>query len=191
LKANQPGVHAKGVALIERILSNPCHFETCTPHGDRIDVHRIWACPTTAEHLGFFGARQVFAVEREVIPKGKGVKASREINYAVSCHEPLPDIKDNAALLLSTYRGHWSIESKNHYRRDQTCREDNNPTRNRNAARLYAAFRQLAIFLCELGAHRPTNDRDRANLPELHRYCSINGIDETIGWFTNARRLRR
>lgn len=188
MKANQPGCHDKGIRLLEPLLAGPCFHETVTPRGDRTDVHRVWTCPTTAEHLGFFAAEQVFAVEREVVPKGKGVKASKEINYAVSSHAPLPDAAANGALLLATYRGHWSIESKSHYRRDRTRGEDRNPTRDPNAARLHAAFSQLPIFLCEEGAHKPANARDRGNLPELQRYCSTNGIDEAIGWFTGTRR---
>lgn len=188
MKANQPGCHDKGTRLIDPLLTGPCNFETVTPRGDRIDIHRVWACTTTAEHLGFFAAEQVFVVEREVIPKSKGVKASKEINYAVSSHESLPDAAANAAMLLSAYRGHWSIESKSHYRRDCTRGEDRNPTRDRNAARLHAAFSNLAVFLCEEGAHKPSNTRDRGNLPELQRYCSTNGIDEAIGWFKGTRR---
>ncbi len=187
MKANQPGCHEKGVRLLAPLLAGPCHCETVTPRGDRIDIHRIWTFPTTAEHLGFFAAEQVFAVEREVVPKSKGVKASKQFNYAVSSHEPLPDAAANAAMLLAGYRGHWSVESKSHYRRDRTLDEDRNPTRDRNAARLHTAFSQLAIFLCEEGAHKPANARDRGNLPELHRYCSINGIDEVIGWFKGTR----
>ncbi len=149
-------------------------------------MRRIWSCPTSAEALGFYGAEQVFVVERKVIPKSSGVKASSEKNYAVSSRKALPDCKENAAMLLNTYRGHWSIENKVHYRRDRSYDEDRNPTRNHNAARVFSAFKNLAIFLCEEGAHKPVNKRDQT-LPELHRFCSINGIDTAISWFKGSR----
>jgi len=57
-------------------LDYPPLLEQTTPNGDRIDIRRIWACPTSAEQLGFYGAEQVLAVEREVVPKSPGVKAS-------------------------------------------------------------------------------------------------------------------
>ena len=101
-------------------MDHPPLLEQTTPNGDRIDIRRIWACPTSAEQLGFYGAEQVLAVEREVVPKSPGVKASCEINYAVCSLRPLDDRAENAALLLSTYRGHWTIENKSHYRRDRS-----------------------------------------------------------------------
>ena len=162
-------------------MDHPPLLEQTTPNGDRIDIRRIWACPTSAEQLGFYGAEQVLAVEREVVPKSPGVKAYCEINYAVCSLRPLDDRAENAALLLSTYRGHWTIENKSHYRRDRSYDEDRNPTRNHNAARVFTAFKQLAIFLCEEGAHQPENRREQT-LPEFQRFCSINGVDTAINW---------
>lgn len=168
------------------MLQLPPFFEETVPRGDRIDVRRTWTCPTTPEELGFYGAQQVFVVEREVIPKSPGVKASCEKNYAVSSQRPLPDRQHNAAQLLATYRGHWSIENKSHYRRDRSYDEDRNPTRGHNAARVFTAFKQVAIFLCEEGANKPSNARERT-LPELHRFCSLNGIDTAISWFKGSK----
>ena len=172
--------------LLRPALQKPAFVEETVPRGDRIDVRRLWSCPTHPEELGFYGAEQVFALEREVIPKSPGVKASREMNYAVSSHRPLPDRKENATMLLGTYRGHWSIENKSHHRRDRSYDEDRNPTRNHNAARVFTAFKQLAIFLCEEGAHKPVNTREQT-LPELHRFCSLNGIDTAINWFKGRK----
>ena len=167
-------------------LQMPAFFEETVPRGDRIDVRRIWTCPTSPEMLGFYAAEQVFVVEREVIPKSSGVKASRELNYAVSSHRALPNCEENAAMLLGTYRGHWTIENKSHYRRDRSYDEDRNPTRSHNAARVFTAFKQVAIFLCEEGANKPDNAREQT-LPELHRFCSINGIDTAISWFKGRK----
>jgi len=172
--------------FLHPVIQMPAFFEETVPRGDRIDVRRIWTRKTNPEELGFYGAEQVFVVERTVIPKSPGVKDSCEMNYAVSSHKPLPDREKNAAALLRTYRGHWSIENKSHYRRDRSYDEDRNPTRSHNAARVHTAFKQVAIFLCEEGAHKPQNDRE-CTLPELHRFCSINGIDTAINWIKGRK----
>jgi len=82
--------------------------------------------------------------------------------------------------------GHWSIENNSHYRRDRSYDEDRNPTRAHSAARIFTAFKLVAIFLCEEGANKPANARART-LPELQRFCSINGIDTAISWFKGSK----
>ncbi len=133
--------------------------------------------------MDLYAAAQVFIVEREVIPLSKAVKASKELCYAITSTEPLDDRQQNGEHLLRTFRGHWCVESKNHYRRDVTYNEDRSPVKNHNAARVLATMKMMAIFLCQIGAHRPRNDRERS-LPEFNRACAINGIETAIGWMT-------
>jgi hypothetical protein len=120
-------------------------------------------------------------VEREVIPTGKAVKASKELCYAITCTEADEDRQRNGEHLLRTFRGHWTVEAKNHNRRDVTYQEDSSPVKNHNAARVLATMKMLAIFLCQIEAHRPQSDRERT-LPEFNRACAINGIDTTLNW---------
>ena len=82
----------------------------------------------------------------------------------VSSVPGFPDPEANARELLNGFRGHWSVESKNH-----------------NAARVLASMKMLAIFLCWTGAHAPLNDRERS-LPEFNRSCALNGIDRALNW---------
>lgn len=96
------------------------HAEDCTHYGDRIEIRRLWAHASDPESMSLYGASQVFAIEREVIPTGKTFKASKEICYAITSTQSLLDREHNAEVLLQTFRGHWSVESKNHYRRDIT-----------------------------------------------------------------------
>ena len=133
--------------------------------------------------MNLYAASQVFVVEREVIPTSKTFKASKELCYGISSTPACADAKLNAEGLLATFRGHWSVESKNHYRRDVTYREDRSPVKNHNAARVLATMKMLAIFLCQIGAHRPQSARERS-LPEFNRACAINGIDTAINWIT-------
>lgn len=57
--------------------------------------------------------------------------------------------------------------------------EDRSPMKNHNAARVLATMKMVAIFLCEIKAHRPQSERE-CSLPEFHRSCSINAIDTVI-----------
>lgn len=169
----------------ERWLANECrkapHAQDCTSYGDRIEIRRLWAHTTDPESTGLYAALQVFAVEREVIPISKTVKPSKETCYAITSTAVVEDRQRNAQQLLGTFRGHWSVEAKNHYRRDVTYQEDRSPVKNHNAARVLATMKMLAIFLCQIGAHRPQSDRERS-LPEFNRACAINGIDTAISW---------
>jgi len=61
--------------------------------------------------------------------------------------------------------------------------EDRSPVKNHNAARILATMMMLAIFLCQIDAHRPRSERERT-LPEFNRACAINGIDTAINWMT-------
>lgn len=169
----------------ERWLAHECkkepHAQDCVSYGDRIEIRRLWAYTTDPESTGLYAASQVFAVEREVIPTGKTFKASKEICYAITSTAAVQERQHNGQALLATFRGHWAVEAKNHYRRDITYQEDRSPVKNHNAARVLASMKMLAIFLCQIGAHQPQTDRDRC-LPEFNRSCAINGIDKTINW---------
>jgi len=171
----------------ERWLAPRCkqepHAQDCTHYGDRIEVRRLWAHPTDPESAGLYAASQVYAVEREVIPLSKVVKASKERCYAITCTQVIEDRERNGENLLRTFRGHWTVEAKNHYRRDITYQEDRSPVKNHNAARVLATMKMVAIFLCQIEAHRPQSDRERT-LPEFNRACAINGIDTALNWMT-------
>jgi hypothetical protein len=171
----------------ERWLAPKCrrapHAEDCTHYGDRIEIRRLWAHQSDPESTGLYGASQVFAVEREVIPLAKTFKASKEVCYAITSTPVIKERARNAKHLLQTFRGHWSVEAKNHYRRDVTYQEDRSPVKHHNAARVLATMKMVAIFLCQIEAHRPQSDRERT-LPELNRTCAINGIDMALNWMT-------
>lgn len=164
-------------------LTAAAEAEECISYGDRVEIRRIWTQEGTAESIGLYGAAQVYAVQREVIPLSPAVKASTEICYGITSVSKLPDPEANARELLRAFRGHWAVESKNHYCRDVTYGEDRSPVKHHNAARVFASMKMLAIFLGQIGAHAPRSDRERS-LPEFNRSCAINGIDRAIRWFT-------
>ena len=171
----------------ERWLAPACrkepHTQDCTYYGDRIEIRRLWAHSIDPESTDLYAASQVFAVEREVIPTGKAFKASKETCYAITSTSAIDDRERNAEHLLQTFRGHWTVEAKNHNRRDVTYQEDRSPVKNHNAARVLATMKMVAIFLCQIEAHCPQSDRERS-LPEFNRACAINGIDTALNWMT-------
>ena len=67
-----------------------------------------------------------------------------EIVYGITSLTPE---KIDLPSLLSLNRGHWSIENRLHYVRDETFREDRSQIRTRNAPRVMAIFRNVAISL--------------------------------------------
>ena len=67
--------------------------------------------------------------------------------------------------------------------RDVAYQENRSPVKNHNAARVLATMKMVAIFLCQIEAHRPQSDRERS-LPEFNRACAINGIDTALNWMT-------
>lgn len=104
----------------------------------------------TPEQLGFPHAATVVAVTSTVTHKKTG-KLSEETRLFVSSAE-------RATLTLRQWlarcRGHWKVESGNHYRRDVTWREDQELGRNARRACNLALIRSalLGVLLRENGA---------------------------------------
>lgn len=169
--------------MLQHRLSAEAEAEESIYYGDRVELRRIWSEGGAADSIGLYAAGQVYAVERKVIPLSSAVAESTEICYGITSVSTLPEREANAQELLRAFRGHWAVESKNHYCRDVTYGEDRSPVKHHNAARVLASMKMLAIFLCQIGAHAPCCDRERS-LPEFNRSCAINGIDRAIGWFT-------
>jgi len=135
-------------------------------------------------------AQQIFAVRRIVQPTDRVQKASNEIVYGITAIPPLEDRTLNACKILGSFRTHWSIEAKSHARRDKSFQEDSCQVRNHNAARVRVAFRQMALFLCEMNAHRVRLKKDERCLPELFRYASFNGIAHVMSWFLHPKAFK-
>lgn len=98
--------------------------------------------------LGLAGAAQIFRLDQQVdyLRRGHVLKTTRETRYGVlslTREEAVPDA------VLALVRGYWGIETRQHYRRDHTQREDHCQVRHPTAARNLALMRTLAIFLYE------------------------------------------
>ena len=86
----------------------------------------------------------------EYLRKGNVTKTTQESRYAVTSLYP-EEAPPNR--LLELIRGAWAIETKQHFRRDRTQREDHCQVRHPTAARNLSLMRSLAIFLFERQRH--------------------------------------
>ena len=118
----------------------PPFFSDDCDHG-RAEHRELTLAPTTPEQLGFPHAATVVAVTSSVTDKKTGAE-SGEVRVFVSSLE-------RSALTrrqwLARCRGHWSVESANHYRRDVTWREDEERGRNVRRACNLALLRSALL----------------------------------------------
>lgn len=99
--------------------------------------------------LGLAGAAQLIQIDRktQILRKGRVVKTTEETAYIVTS---LWAEQADPQNLLGLVRGYWAIETKQHYRRDHTQREDHCQVRHTIAARNLSLMRSVAIFLFEV-----------------------------------------
>ena len=115
--------------------------------------------------MGLAGAAQLIRIDRKVqtLRKGRVIKTTEETAHVVTS---LWVDQADPQKLLDLVRGYWAIETKQHYRRDHTQREDHCQVRHPVAARNLSLMRSLAIFLFE--AQRWGRDGKRS-LPDWQR----------------------
>jgi hypothetical protein len=111
------------------------------------------------------GAEQVLRIDRrtQYLRRGKVYKVTEETAFAVTSLSPE---QSDAAGLLQRLRDYWGIETRQHYRRDYTQREDHCQVRHCRAARNLSLMRSVAIFLYEQQRGRPGAKK---SLPDWQR----------------------
>ena len=93
--------------------------------------------------LSFRHARQAFRITHESCRK-LGGKVTVTHSYGISS---LPAERATARDLLALMRGHWRVESRNHYSRDVTYGEDRSRVRTGHGPANSAALNNLALAL--------------------------------------------
>ena len=116
--------------------------------------------------MGLAGVAQVVRIRchAQTVRKGKVVKESDDVRFAVTTYSPQEAGHD---ALLTLARDHWSIENGQHYRRDRTQDEDRCPVRDSPTARNLSLFRSLAIFLFK---HQATAKDAKESLPDFEAH---------------------
>lgn len=115
--------------------------------------------------LGLAGAAQIFRLDQHVdyVRRGQVIKTTHDTRYGVLSLSPE---EIGPAAVLALVRDYWGIETRQHYRRDHTQREDHCQVRHPGAARNLSLMRSLAIFLFE----RQRADRaGQGSLPDWQR----------------------
>lgn len=123
--------------------------------------------PIQPEDVALAGAAQLIRIQRQVntVRKGRVIKTTTEVVYAVTSRwtdQTTPDP------LLALARDHWTIENRQHHRRDRTQDEDRCLVRKPRSARNLSLFRTLVIYLFE--RQRPRAGACRS-LPDFQRHC--------------------
>ena len=98
----------------------------------------------TPEQLGFPHAATVFAVSNDITHKKTGATSSETRYFASSLGRGASTPRQ----WLACVRGHWRVESANHYRRDVTWRKDAELGRHARRACNLALLRSALLAPC-------------------------------------------
>ena len=101
------------------------------------------------DHLSWPGVKQVCRLKRTIT---RGGKTTTETQYAITSVERA---RAAAFILLMWWRGHWGIENKVHWVRDETFGEDRCRVRSGSAPQILAGVRNLVINW--LRSHKTVN----------------------------------
>ena len=121
-------------------------------HG-RIEIREVKVAPIEAEACGFPHARQVVEVTRRIIDPQTGrtamdPKTGKEKIETRHFITSLGSEEIDPAGLARLIRGHWSVENRNHWKRDASqWREDACRLRRRKAAQNFALLRNALLAL--------------------------------------------
>jgi predicted transposase YbfD/YdcC len=146
VKDNQPELKKDINTLFDEKRGFPPQYETAEKAHGRFEVRRIWTSTELNEYVKFPYCGQVAHIERitTVLSTGKIRQEQVAIITSLSPEQATP------AQLLELVRGQWSIENKSHWVRDVTFDEDRSQVRTKQAPRMMAILRNLAIAIVRL-----------------------------------------
>ena len=107
-------------------------------HG-RIERRQLETTSILNEHLDWPGTQQVCRLTRTITRRGR---TTTEVAYAITS---VARIRADAACLLKWWRGHWGIENKVHWVRDESFGEDRSRVRSGSAPQVLASVRNLVM----------------------------------------------
>jgi predicted transposase YbfD/YdcC len=142
VKGNQPTL----LADIEFYFWNrqePDFVDNAPPDHGRIETRKIWITTELNGYLNFPYVGQAFVIERHCIDKKSG-QYSCEVSYGITSQSP-QDADPQS--VLTTNRGHWSIENSCHYILDWNYDEDRSRIRTGYGPENVTRLRRFAIGL--------------------------------------------
>lgn len=152
---------------------SPCHkdFQTATTpnkgHGRR-ERRTLTSSSMLKDYLNWPYAEQVFRLERRFVRIVDG-KELKEVSYGVTS---LTREEADANRLLELSRGHWGIENKLHYRRDDTLHEDRCCLKGQGAQAM-AILNNLVLGLLRNQAFETVPDARRYYAANFHEAVAV------------------
>lgn len=142
VKGNQGTLH-KDLQALETEFSEAAYFEEVDGEHGRIDCRRTQVLPLL-DGLEHHGERwcQLRSLVRVCRRSESGDRVREETRFYISSLSP-----DDPRLIGRAVRRHWSIENELHWTLDVAFREDDNRTREANAAENLAVARHVALNL--------------------------------------------
>lgn len=142
VKANQPTL-LKDIELFFQDRQQPDYIDQAPPDHGRIETRKIWTSRELNNYLDFPHVGQAFVVERHCVEKKTG-ESSCEVAYGITsryAHDA------DAQQVLTTNRGHWSIENSCHYVIDWNYDEDRGRIRTGYGPENITRLRRFAVGL--------------------------------------------
>ena len=153
LKDNQPTLHQLAQSKLAAVPDEWCG-DWEKDHG-RIERRRIARVDLDQDISLFPGARQLIRVTREWI-EGKSDELKSETRYFITSLER--EVR-SAVRLAQAIRGHWSVENKNHWKRDTSLwKEDaSRPRKKASGGQVLALLRGAILRLHDAEAFESLN----------------------------------
>lgn len=142
VKGNQPTL-LSDIEFQFRNRREPDYIDHAPLEHGRIETRKIWVTTELNGYLNFPHVGQAFAIERHCIDK-KTAKCTCEIAYGITSQSPL---EADAKSVLTTNRGHWSIENSCHYVIDWNYDEDRSRIRTGYGPENMTRLRRFAVGL--------------------------------------------
>ena len=142
VKNNQPGLF-QDIALYFQDRKAPDYIACDPPDHGRIEIRKIWTTTELNTYLNFPHVGQAFVIQRESTDKKSG-KYSCETAYGITSRTPE---QADAKRVLTTNRGHWSIENSCHYIIDWNYDEDRSRIRTGHGPENMTRLRRFAISI--------------------------------------------
>jgi predicted transposase YbfD/YdcC len=140
-------------------------------HG-RIERRTLESSDGLSRYLDWPGVAQVLRrrCERTIVATGE---YSCEISYGLT---DLTAVQAGAAQLECLWRGHWTIENRDHYVRDVTLGEDAGQAHTGSTAHALAAWRNGILMVLRCAGWRNIADAMRAYAASVHNALDLIGI---------------
>jgi predicted transposase YbfD/YdcC len=138
-------------------------------HG-RIETRKIWTTSALNDYLDFPHVGQAFVVERQRIEKKTG-KSSTELAYGITSRTAQ---EVDAQQVLTTNRGHWSIENGCHYTIDWNFDEDRSRIRTGHGPENVSRLRRFAVGIIQ---SKEVVESVAEKMRQLHRNTRTTSLD--------------